>query len=85
MNAEQAFHTGLVWRLTEAATLLDETRAVATEIAAQPPNALRATTRQLQQQADDIFGEETYYAKVDITMPEPAKRKWEKRNGDGGE
>ncbi|MGZ8921519.1 MAG: OB-fold nucleic acid binding domain-containing protein, partial [Limisphaerales bacterium] len=44
-----------------------------------------APTRQLQQQADDIFGEETYYAKVDITMPEPQKRKWEKRNGDGGE
>ena len=44
-----------------------------------------APTRQLQQQADDIFGEETYYAKVDITMPEPQKRKWEKRNGDGGD
>ncbi|MGZ8900787.1 MAG: helix-hairpin-helix domain-containing protein, partial [Limisphaerales bacterium] len=44
-----------------------------------------APTRQLQQQADDIFGEETYYAKVDITMPDPQKRKWEKRNGDGGE
>jgi DNA polymerase-3 subunit alpha len=43
-----------------------------------------APTRQLQQEADDIFGEETYYAKVDITMPEPVKRKWEKRNGDGG-
>ena len=44
-----------------------------------------APTRQLQQQADDLFGEETYYAKVDITMPEPQKRKWEKRNGDAGE
>ncbi|HTG45995.1 MAG TPA: DNA polymerase III subunit alpha, partial [Verrucomicrobiae bacterium] len=44
-----------------------------------------APTRQLQQQADEIFGEETYYAKVDDTLPEPQKRKWEKRNGDGGD
>jgi DNA polymerase III subunit alpha len=44
-----------------------------------------APTRQLQQQADNLFGEETYYAKVDITMPEPPKRKWEKRNGDAGD
>jgi DNA polymerase-3 subunit alpha len=42
-------------------------------------------TRQLQQQADEIFGEETYYAKVDVSLPEPAKRKWEKRNGDSDE
>jgi len=41
-----------------------------------------APTRQLQQQADEIFGEETYYAKVDTTPPEPAKRRWDKRNGD---
>jgi hypothetical protein len=33
--------------------------------------------------ADELFGEETYYAKVDVTLPEPQKRKWEKRNGDG--
>ncbi len=44
-----------------------------------------APTRQFQQQADELFGEETYYAKVDVTLPEPQKRKWEKRNGDGGE
>lgn len=44
-----------------------------------------APSRQLQQQADEIFGEETYYAKVDVTLPEPQKRKWEKRNGDGDE
>jgi DNA polymerase-3 subunit alpha len=42
-------------------------------------------TLQLQKEADELFGEETYYAKVDITLPEPQKRKWEKRNGDGGE
>lgn len=40
-------------------------------------------TRQLQQEADSLFGEETYYAKVDVTMPEPQRRRWEKRNGNG--
>jgi hypothetical protein len=44
-----------------------------------------APTHQFQQQADELFGEETYYAKVDVTLPEPQKRKWEKRNGDNGE
>lgn len=42
-----------------------------------------APTRQFQQRADEIFGEETYYAKVDVSLPEPQKRKWEKRNGGG--
>lgn len=42
-------------------------------------------TWQLQKQADDIFGEETYYASVDTSLPEPQRRKWEKRNGDGDE
>lgn len=55
MNAEQALRAGLVWRLTEAATLLDEARAVATEIAAQPPNALRATTRLLRAGRTDAW------------------------------
>src|SRR5690606_9260989 len=44
-----------------------------------------APTRQLQEAADELFGEETYYAKVDATLPEPQRRRWEKRNGDGGE
>jgi DNA polymerase-3 subunit alpha len=44
-----------------------------------------APTLQFQRQADEIFGEDTYYAKVDISLPEPQKRKWEKRNGDGEE
>ncbi len=44
-----------------------------------------APTRQLQQQADEIFGEETYYAKVDATLPEPQKPRWQKRNGDSDE
>jgi DNA polymerase-3 subunit alpha len=40
-------------------------------------------TRALQEAADEIFGEETYYAKVDNTLPERQRPKWEKRNGNG--
>ncbi len=36
---------------------------------------------QLQQAADELFGEETYYAKVDTALPERAPRKWERKNG----
>jgi DNA polymerase III subunit alpha len=36
-------------------------------------------SRQLQQSADELFGEETYYAKVDATVPERAKRAWERK------
>ena len=40
----------------------------------------------LQKSADDRFGEETYFAKVDATLPQRAPRQWEKRtragNGD---
>ena len=39
----------------------------------------------LQQEADAQFGEETYYAKVDTTPPERAPRRWERKNGNGGE
>ncbi|HEY5232972.1 MAG TPA: DNA polymerase III subunit alpha [Verrucomicrobiae bacterium] len=39
----------------------------------------------LQHEADARFGEETYYAKVDMTLPERAKRSWERKteNGNG--
>ena len=41
---------------------------------------------ELQQAADDQFGEETYYAKVDTSLPERAPRRWERRsNGNGAE
>jgi DNA polymerase-3 subunit alpha len=33
----------------------------------------------LQQAADELFGEETYYAKVDTAPPERAPRRWERR------
>jgi DNA polymerase-3 subunit alpha len=41
----------------------------------------------LQQEADARFGEETYYAKVDTTLPERAPRRWERKaeSGNGGE
>jgi DNA polymerase III subunit alpha len=46
-----------------------------------------APSRELQQAADDRFGEETYYAKVDTSLPERAPRRWERQasfgNGSG--
>jgi hypothetical protein len=36
-------------------------------------------SQQLQQAADDLFGEETYYAKVDTSLPERQKRAWERK------
>jgi len=39
----------------------------------------------LQQEADARFGEETYYAKVDTSLPERAPRRWERKNGNSGE
>jgi DNA polymerase III subunit alpha len=45
-----------------------------------------APSRALQQAADDQFGEETYYAKVDTSLPERAPRRWERRaEGNGGD
>jgi len=38
----------------------------------------------LQEAVDELFGEETYYAKVDTSLPERSKRAWE-RKGDNGE
>ena len=35
----------------------------------------------LQQEADARFGEETYYAKVDMSLPERTPRRWERKNG----
>ena len=44
-------------------------------------------SQRLQSEADARFGEETYYAKVDTTLPERTPRRWERKNGqsDGGE
>jgi DNA polymerase-3 subunit alpha len=42
-------------------------------------------SRQLQQAADQLFGEDTYYVKVDTSLPERAPRRWERRTEDGAE
>jgi DNA polymerase-3 subunit alpha len=40
-----------------------------------------APSQELQQAADDRFGEETYYVKVDTSLPERAPRRWERQAG----
>ncbi len=57
LSAEDALASGLVWRLTEPDDLLAEAQAVAARIAAQPPNALRATTRLLRAGRTDAWNE----------------------------
>ena len=46
-----------------------------------------APSRALQQAVDDLLGEDTYYAKVDNSLPERAQRRWEgkPKNGGGGD
>jgi hypothetical protein len=43
-----------------------------------------APSLELEHAANKLFGEETYYAKVDASLPEKARRSWEKKNGSGG-
>jgi DNA polymerase-3 subunit alpha len=43
-----------------------------------------APSLELEHAANKSFGAETYYAKVDMTLPEKARRSWEKKNGSGG-
>jgi DNA polymerase-3 subunit alpha len=43
-----------------------------------------APSLELEHAANKLFGEETYYAKVDTSLPEKARRNWEKKNGSGG-
>ena len=38
---------------------------------------------ELEHAANKSFGEETYYAKVDTSLPEKTRRSWEKKNGGG--
>jgi DNA polymerase-3 subunit alpha len=42
-----------------------------------------APSRELQHVVDEQFGEETYYAKVDNSLPERTPRRWEKKSYDG--
>jgi DNA polymerase-3 subunit alpha len=37
-------------------------------------------SRELQKAADDLFGEETYHAEVDTSLPEKPKRAWERKS-----
>ena len=39
---------------------------------------------ELEQAANQLFGEETYYAKVDTSPPERQPRRWERKNGNNG-
>jgi len=39
---------------------------------------------ELEQAANRLFGEETYYAKVDTSPPERQPRRWERKNGNNG-
>jgi hypothetical protein len=36
-------------------------------------------SRELQQAADEVFGEDTYYVKVDTSLPERTSRRWPRR------
>ena len=44
-----------------------------------------APSRELQQTADQLFGKDTYYVKVDTSLPERAPRRWERRGDDAGD
>ena len=44
-----------------------------------------APSRALQQAADERFGEETYYVKVDASLPERTPRRWERRTDSGSD
>jgi hypothetical protein len=38
-----------------------------------------APSKELQEAADELFGEQTYYAKVDSSLPERPQRQWERK------
>ncbi len=40
----------------------------------------------LRDEVNEMLGPDSYYAKVDTTLPEPAKRQWQQKetNGNGG-
>ena len=44
-------------------------------------------SEQLRNEVNEMLGPDSYYAKVDTTLPEPAKRQWPRKetNGNGGE
>jgi hypothetical protein len=44
-----------------------------------------APSRELQAAVDEQFGEDTYYAKVDTSLPERQRKPWERRGDNGDE
>jgi hypothetical protein len=42
-------------------------------------------SRELEQAVNALFGEETFYAKVDTALPERSQRRWERRVEPSGE
>jgi hypothetical protein len=44
-----------------------------------------APSLELQQAADERFGEETYYAKIDAALPERTQRPWERERANGSD
>jgi DNA polymerase-3 subunit alpha len=44
-----------------------------------------APSLELEQAVNKQFGENTYYARVDTSLPEKQRRSWEKKNGSNGE
>jgi DNA polymerase-3 subunit alpha len=42
-------------------------------------------SRQFQESVDELFGEETYYARVDTAVPERQRKPWERRGDNGGD
>ena len=44
-----------------------------------------APSLELEHAANKLFGEETYYAKVDTSLPEKTRRSWEKKSATNGE
>ena len=44
-----------------------------------------APSRQFQAAVDELLGRNTYYAKVDSSLPERAPRRWERRESNGDE
>jgi hypothetical protein len=39
----------------------------------------------LQRAVDELFGRNTYYARVDTSLPERTARRWERKGGNGDE
>jgi len=42
-------------------------------------------SEQLRNEVNEMLGPDSYYAKVDTTLPEPAKRQWQRKETNGGE